>query len=73
MDTRKTTRVQMELPPQSMERLKALRDKTEATSYAELVKNALRLYEAMIEKAEAGNELLIKDKNGIEHHYEIFY
>jgi Arc/MetJ-type ribon-helix-helix transcriptional regulator len=63
----------MELPPHSMERLKALREKTEATSYAEVVKNALRLYEAMIEKAEAGNEFLIKDKDGREHQYEIFY
>lgn len=73
MDTGKTTKAEMELPLQSMERLKALRDKTVATSYAEVVKNALRFYEAMIERAEAGSEFLIKDKDGIEHRYEIFY
>ena len=63
----------MELPPPSMERLKAVRDKTEATSSAKVVKNALKLYDAMIEKSEAGNESLIKDKNRVEHHYQVFY
>jgi hypothetical protein len=43
-----------------MERLKALKDKTEAASYAEVIKNALRLYEALIGEAEAGQEVLIK-------------
>jgi hypothetical protein len=52
----KTTRVQLELPEPSMERLKALKDKTEAASYAELIKNSLHLYEAPIAEAESGNE-----------------
>ena len=73
MDIRHITKVRMELPLQSMERPEALCEKTEATSYAEVVKNALTLYEAMIEKAEAGNEFLIKDRTGIEHHCMIFY
>jgi Arc/MetJ-type ribon-helix-helix transcriptional regulator len=41
----KTTRVQLELPEPSMERLKALKDKTEAASYAEVIKNSLRFDE----------------------------
>jgi hypothetical protein len=49
---KETTRVQMEMPPKSMERLAALKDKTEASSYAEVVKNALRLYEALIKEQE---------------------
>ena len=40
-------RVQFDLAPRSMERLNALKAKTEAASYAEVVKNALRLYEAL--------------------------
>jgi hypothetical protein len=65
----KTTRVQLELPEPSMERLKALKDKTEAASYAEVIKNSLRLYEALISEAEAGNEVLIKGKDGTEKLY----
>lgn len=65
----KTTRVQLELPEPSMERLKVLKDKTEAASYAEVIKNALRLYEALIGEAEAGNEVLIKSRDGTEKVY----
>ena len=64
MADRDTTRVQLELPPTSMARLRALRDKTEASSYAEVLKNALRLYEALIKEAEQGNDLIIRRKNG---------
>jgi hypothetical protein len=64
MAGRKTTRVQVELPPGSMARLRALRDKTEAASYAEVFKSALRLYEALIKEAEQGNDVIIRRKNG---------
>lgn len=53
-------RVQMDLPARSFERLERLRDVTEAASYAEVMRNALRLYEAMITEVEAGNAILIK-------------
>lgn len=53
-------RIQMDMPPRSVERLKRLQDVTEAASYAEVMKNALRLYEAMIDEVEAGNEVLVK-------------
>jgi hypothetical protein len=57
-------RVQFDLPPRSMERLNALKLKTEAASYAEVVKNALRLYEALIEETEQGKTFLIRDEKG---------
>ena len=57
-------RVQFDLPPRSMERLNTLKRKTEATSYAEVVKNALRLYEALIEETEGGKQLLVRDAAG---------
>jgi hypothetical protein len=38
-----------------MERLNTLKRKTEATSYVEVVKHALRLYEALIEETEGEN------------------
>jgi len=58
-------RVQFDLPPRSMERLNALKLKTEASSYAEVVKNALRLYEALIEETESGKQFLVRDKDGV--------
>ena len=58
------TRVQLDLSPRAVERLNELKDKTEAASYAEVVKNALKLYDGMISEVEKGNEFLTKDKDG---------
>ena len=64
-DSKKKTRVQLDLPPASMERLSALKEKTEAVSYAEVVREAIRLYEAMLEEVvDKGNELMIRDGRG---------
>jgi hypothetical protein len=68
-----TTRVQLELPASSMERLKALRTKTEAASYAEVIRNALRLYEALIGEVEAGNQVFVKDTHGRETAYRAIF
>jgi hypothetical protein len=65
-------RVQFDLPPRSMERLNALKLKTEASSYAEVVKNALRLYEALIEETESGKQFLVRDDNGVVSPYRMF-
>lgn len=53
-------RVQIDMPQKSFERLERLKEITEAASYAEVMRNALRLYEAMVAEIEAGNEVLIK-------------
>lgn len=60
----KKNRVQLDFAPRSMERLNVLKAKTEAASYAEVVKNALRLYEALIEETEDGKQFLVRDKSG---------
>jgi len=73
MTNRKTTRVQLELPEKSMERLADLKNRTEAASYAEVIKNALRLYENIILKHEEGNRFLLKNSQGALTEYEIFY
>jgi hypothetical protein len=65
-------RVQFDLPPRSMDRLNALKLKTEASSYAEVLKNALRLYEALIEETEKGNEFLIRNADGVITPYRMF-
>jgi hypothetical protein len=65
-------RVQLDLPEKSMSRLLALKEKTEASSYVEVIKNALRLYEAVIEETDAGNTFLVKDKEGSTKEYVVF-
>ncbi len=65
-------RVQLDLPARSMERLNDLKDMTEAASYAEVIRNALRLYEDMAQKAASGREFLIRDTSGNIAPYEAF-
>ena len=57
-------RVQLDLPPRAYERLTALKVETEASTYAEVVKNALKLYAAMIDLEKAGHEFLLKKSDG---------
>jgi hypothetical protein len=68
----KKNRVQLDFPPRAMERLNTLKTKTEASSYAEVVKNALRLYEALIEEDESGKQFLTRDKNGVVSPFRLF-
>jgi IS1 family transposase len=65
-------RVPFDLPPRSMERLNALKRKTEASSYAEVVKDALRLYEALIEDTDAGKQVLVRNAAGVVSPYRLF-
>jgi hypothetical protein len=69
---RATTRVQLEMPPQAMERLQKLKDRTEAASYAEVIRNALRLFEALIDEHEKGAEFSLKRADGEIVQYKIF-
>jgi hypothetical protein len=73
MNEKKTTRVQMDLPDASIQRLKLLKDKTEASSYAEVTKNAYRLYERMIGYAESGNSFFLKDEKGDLHQLDLLF
>lgn len=47
-----------------MERLEWLKTTTESETYAEVFRNALRIYQALIIEAEAGNEFLIRRQDG---------
>jgi hypothetical protein len=51
--------------------LQELRCKTEATSYAEVVKSALRLYEAVVEETEAGKKFFVRAPDGETTEYKI--
>jgi hypothetical protein len=69
---RSTTRVQLEMPPQAMDRLQKLKDRTEAASYAEVIRNALRLFEALVDEHEKGAEFSLKRPDGEIVQYKIF-
>lgn len=69
---RTTTRVQLEMPPQAMERLQKLKERTEAASYAEVIRNALRIFEALVDEHEKGSEFSLKRANGETVAYKIF-
>lgn len=57
-------RVQLDLPPKAFERLVKLKVDTESGTYAEVIKNALRLYAAAIELQDQGNEFMLKQPDG---------
>lgn len=66
-------RINLALSPRAFEQLEKIREKTEASSYTEVFRNAIKLYDALISEAELGNEILVKDKNGNVTAYKIFY
>ena len=69
---RTTTRVQLEMPPQAMERLQRLKEKTAAASYAEVIRSAVRVFEALLQEHEQGAEFSLKRPNGETVSYKIF-
>jgi hypothetical protein len=50
-------RIQFEFPPDAVARLDRIKDETHVGSYAELVRNALRVYEWVIETEQKGLEI----------------
>ena len=55
-------RLQFEFSAEAYERLNTMKDKTRASSYADLVRNALRMYEWLVEQQENGCEIaLVKE------------
>jgi len=62
----------LDLAPTAMRRLNALKRRTEATSYVEVVRNALRLYEALLEEREAGRQLFTRSADGAETALKVF-
>lgn len=57
-------RITFEFPDRSHERMIRLKEKTESRTYAEVVKNSLRLYEWIIAQTDADGEVYIRYKNG---------
>jgi len=54
----------MELSQNSFDRLNRLKEIVEATSYTEVMKDALRLYEYFVQKDNEGAQFQVKSKDG---------
>lgn len=67
------TRLNLGLSRRAAMRLVALRYKTDASSNADVLREALRLYDALVEEADRGNEFFVKDKTGSLVKYRLFY
>ena len=57
-------RIQLDFGPDSAARLDRLKELTEATSYAEVVCNALRLYEGVIDEGGHRARLVVQKDDG---------
>ncbi|MDA8248713.1 MAG: hypothetical protein M0Z28_05985 [Rhodospirillales bacterium] len=66
------TRVQLDLSPRAMALLAELKEKTDAASYAEVLKNAMKLYDGLISEVERGSEFLVRDKDGKVSEFRMF-
>ena len=62
MAAKNKTRVQLELSDKSMDRLKALKERTEASSYADVVKSAFLIMEHIIALNDEGKTITAVDK-----------
>ncbi|QLK63927.1 hypothetical protein GE278_24330 (plasmid) [Enterobacteriaceae bacterium Kacie_13] len=59
-------RLQIDISEQSFERLKKLKDNSDASSYAEVTNKAYRVYEFFVEAVQQGKEIKLVDKDGNE-------
>jgi hypothetical protein len=62
--TQEKVRVQFEFTPEALARLEALKLVTDASTRAEVVRNALRLYEWFVNQAKADNTIMSVDEGG---------
>ena len=65
-------RVQLDLTLRAMNLLNELKDKTDAVSNAEVIREALKLYDGLITEVERGSDFLIRDKEGNLSTFKIF-
>jgi hypothetical protein len=65
-------RVQMDLPERSYNRLVALKENMEATSYTDVLKSSLRALEFLVQVENDGGSFMIKGANGEVREIKIF-
>ena len=65
-------RMSFVFPQRSVARLDKIKEEQELTSYTDVVRQALRLYEWALEASRDGKEFYVKDANGNETKVDIF-
>lgn len=68
-----TRRIQFEFSPEAYERLQQIKAETGAQSYAELVRNALRLYEWVIQQERDGYKIGVTKENKLVREVEFLF
>lgn len=64
--------LKLEFPKSAIERLHELKIKTESKDFGQVILNALRLYDDVVNQAEAGNKFLLEKPDGKTEPYPIF-
>lgn len=59
VDDSTSRRIQMDVGPKAFVRLQKLQEMTEAASYSEVMRNALVVYETLMDTQKAGSEIVI--------------
>ena len=64
--TRTTTkqRVQFDFSPEALQRLETLKELTDASTKAEVIRNALKIYEWLVTQIDSENIIEVQDKEG---------
>ena len=52
------------MPQTARDRLEQLREDTEAETLAEVIRNALSLYDTILKETRSGNQLMIQEPDG---------
>lgn len=65
-------RLSINLPEKSANRLKRIKELSEAPTNSDVIRSALRLYEWMIEEVDKGNAVYVKDAEGNERPVTLF-
>lgn len=60
----KKTRVQFDFTPATLKRLEELKEKTEAASYAEVIRNALKLYDGVVHEGGPDAKMIVNRPDG---------
>ena len=57
-------RVQFDFSPEALQRLEGLKELTDASTKAEVVRNALKIYEWLVTQIDSENTIEVQDKEG---------
>lgn len=63
MPEKQKERVQFDFSPEALQRLDEIKEKTKATTRAEVIRSALKVYEWIVNEVDPDNTITVSDKN----------